>query len=605
MSSVIEYRKEFENMILKGDLKEALKTLVPDSKEQIYLRFCEEFKKCYEEKKISKELDQIIEIAESKKLSGKLTTILKTRRDLLEYDLPSTTKERKEKIIDDLFDNYCGERLDYDAPFFVREKKSNNKDEEKEINNTPLILTEKMIEDEVKKNIEKRDIEYEIENAPINKRHKLFLEYIDKNKELNNYRKFDIPFYLMSKEEFTKVINFINNSKKDLSKYFNSSLTVEQIMRLLSEVKNPKFLAPEKFVSMLINNKYEKIIKKAKNRNDLKEVKKILWELYDICKKYNNRYVSGILLYILKLNKMENIYELKTLEEYLKFPFKDIESDEIYNIKNIKTFNKRVNPINIPDINFYQISQHKFIEDLLIEFLYLNKAKKDNLNAFLKNDYIEKINLIAELYKGEEISSEKYKEYLGDSEYDEIVKKTEMTICEYNPKEFKINEDIKIDIDFKNIKSINVSTYEINTENYYLETKAPLNSLFNIEGIIASNNMDIKIEGGENPFKRIRKTIELNQIEKGKPGIFLVEILGKGISSRIIIKRGRLNLITRNTSKGVLCQIINENNKIMKDDKTYLWYNNIKFSCEPKEGIIILPYKALVDPSNKCILVHD
>ena len=601
MSSVIEYRKEFENMILKGDLKEALKTLVPDSKEQIYLRFCEEFKKCYEEKKISKELDQIIEIAESKKLSGKLTTILKTRRDLLEYDLPSTTKERKEKIIDDLFDNYCGERLDYDAPFFVREKKSNNKDEEKEINNTPLILTEKMIEDEIKKNIEKRDIEYEIENAPINKRHKLFLEYIDKNKELNNYRKFDIPFYLMSKEEFTKVINFINNSKKDLSKYFNSSLTVEQIMRLLSEVNNPKFLAPEKFVSMLINNKYEKIIKKAKNRNDLKEVKKILWELYDICKKYNNRYVSGILLYILKLNKMENIYELKTLEEYLKFPFKDIESDEIYNINNIKTFNKRVNPINIPDINFYQISQHKFIEDLLIEFLYLNKAKKDNLNEFFKNDYIEKLNLIAELYKGEEISSEKYKEYLGDSEYDEIVKKTEMTICEYNPKEFKINEDIKIDIDFKNIKSINVSTYEINTENYYLETKAPLNSLFNIEGIIASNNMDIKIEGGENPFKRIRKTIELNQIEKGKPGIFLVEILGKGISSRIIIKRGRLNLITRNTSKGVLCQIINENNKIMKDDKTYLWYNNIKFTCEPKEGIFVLPYKVLVDPSNMYI----
>jgi len=128
-----------------------------------------------------------------------------------------------------------------------------------------------------------------------------------------------------------------------------------------------------------------------------------------------------------------------------------------------------------------------------------------------------------------------------------------------------------------------------------------LNSLFNIEGIIASNSIDIKIEGGENPSKRIRKTIELNQIEKGKRGIFLVEILGKGISSRIIIKRGRLNLITRNTSKGLLCQIINENNEIMKEDKTYLWYNNIKFTCEPKEGIFVLPYKVLVDPSNMYI----
>ena len=686
MSLVIEYRKEFENMILNGNLEEACKTLVPNSKEELYLRFCEEFKKCYKEKKISKELDNIIEIAKTNKLSKKLIKILETRKDLLEYDLPSTSKERKDKIIDFLFNNYCGEQLDYDAPFFVRGKKSKNEDEdeEEELNNTPLILTEEMITDAVKKNIEiNQDTKlYEIENTPINKRHKLFLEYIDRNKKLCFEiisRRLYIPFYLMSKEEFSKVIDFINNNEKILSNFNFSALTVIQIMRLLTEVKffvikqvneddkeptekeilkkrkkpknfytkddkkvkvvydkklpkkrkiinedgesedvellsdqepseydekREKKKEQEKIVSFLIKNKYNKMIKKAKKRNDLKEVKKLLWEIYDICKNYSIGYVSGILLYILKLNKIENIYEFETLEQYLRFPINDIGLDKIYNTKE---FNKSINLISIPGIDFNQISRHKFIEDLLIDFLFLNKAQKDNFSPFFKVDYLEKINIIAQLYKGEEISSEKYKDYLKDSEYDKIVKRTEMTICEHNPKEFKINEDIKIDIDFKNIKSINISIYEINTESYYLETKAPLNSLFNIEGIIASNNMDIKIEGGENPFKRIRKTIELSQIEKGKPGIYLIEILGKVISSRIIIKRGRLNLITRNTSKGILCQIINENNEIMKDDKTYLWYNNIKFSCEPKEGIIILPYKVLKQKgqSNKCILVHD
>ena len=448
-------------------------------------------------------------------------------------------------------------------------------------------------------------------------------------------------------------------------------------------------------------------------------MKKTLWEVYDICKKYCKNHVSEILLYILKLDKMENIYEFNTLKEYLNYikPKKSAEikkddekeddegtSEEVIdkkpseskpktikvedikvksesepeektdkkkskgkktiNIKDdeleesseeeidrrfvIKKIEERkpkrqkphlIKPIktkygeiielfeenpscsesksleednvlksdkkHILGIDFKQIDQHKFIEDLLIDFLFLNKAKKDDFYPFFEKDYIETINLIAQMYRGEEISAKKYNYYLAYSKYEEYVKKTEMTICEHNPKEFKINEDIKIDIDFKNIKSINISTYEINTENYYLETKAPLNSLFNIEGIIASNNMDMVIEGGEDQLKKIRKTIELTQIEKGKPGIYLVEILGKGISSRIIIKRGRLSLITRNTSKGILCQIINENNEIMKDDKTYLWYNDIKFSCEPKEGIIILPYKVLVDKSNKCILVHD
>ena len=150
-----------------------------------------------------------------------------------------------------------------------------------------------------------------------------------------------------------------------------------------------------------------------------------------------------------------------------------------------------------------------------------------------------------------------------------------------------------------------ISIYEINTENYYLDKKAPLNSLINVEGIIASQTMDIKIEGGENPLKYIRKTIELDQIKKGKRGVFLVEILGNGISSRIIIKKGRLNLISRNTSEGILCQIINEKHEILKDDKTYLWYNGIKFNCEPNEGLILIPYKILSNSDNKYILVHD
>ena len=51
--------------------------------------------------------------------------------------------------------------------------------------------------------------------------------------------------------------------------------------------------------------------------------------------------------------------------------------------------------------------------------------------------------------------------------------------------------------------------------------------------------------------------------------------------------------------------MINEKNEILKGNKTYLWYNGIKYTCGEKDSFIALPYKALVDPSNKCILVHD
>ena len=118
-----------------------------------------------------------------------------------------------------------------------------------------------------------------------------------------------------------------------------------------------------------------------------------------------------------------------------------------------------------------------------------------------------------------------------------------------------MNEDIKIDLDIKNIRSINASIYEINTEKYYLEKKEEINGSLDIDGLIASKNYDIKIEGTENPLKRIRKTIEFNQIPKDRPGVYLIDLLGDGISSRIIIKKGKLNLISRNTSEGIMCAL--------------------------------------------------
>ena len=80
-SKLIPFKKEFEDVIIKGNLKEALNSLIPNSIEYIYLEFCEEYKKCNSRKTMSKELISILEKA--KKISYDLYEVLKTRKDLL------------------------------------------------------------------------------------------------------------------------------------------------------------------------------------------------------------------------------------------------------------------------------------------------------------------------------------------------------------------------------------------------------------------------------------------------------------------------------------------------------------------------------------------
>ena len=80
MSSYITYRKEFEDIIIKGKLDEALKTLVPNSQEKFYVEFCEEFKKCQAQKKITPELNNLLEHARKIGHSNKLVSIRNKKR---------------------------------------------------------------------------------------------------------------------------------------------------------------------------------------------------------------------------------------------------------------------------------------------------------------------------------------------------------------------------------------------------------------------------------------------------------------------------------------------------------------------------------------------
>ena len=114
-----------------------------------------------------------------------------------------------------------------------------------------------------------------------------------------------IPYYLMTKDEFSKVIKFLNEANKNVDNFDFQSLTIEQAQRVLKEVDNPKYLNKINLVRLLMNKKYTKLINKAKIKNDLNELKNLLLEIYNIVKDYYKECLPQILLYILKINRIK------------------------------------------------------------------------------------------------------------------------------------------------------------------------------------------------------------------------------------------------------------------------------------------------------------
>ena len=292
--------------------------------------------------------------------------------------------------------------MDYDAPFFVREK-DNEIDPQKKKNNTPLELTEKMIKEGIDKILKQneKDKNFKINFTPRNKKIDLLMDYIDNNLEQAMHiiqTRVKIPYYLMTDAQFTKVINVFNQFNKNLSNFEYSYLTIEQLERMLKEVKNEMYVNKENILDLLILKKYNKIIKDSFKKNNYEEVKKVLWEISDIYKEYSPKLRPAILLYILKINRLQNLLEIEPFIEYIKNPIEDRRFLEQRNLYINKITNKlSYGPINIPSINFDSINQHQFIEDLLIDFFLYDKAKIEDFKNYFKQDYLRKLECISKM----------------------------------------------------------------------------------------------------------------------------------------------------------------------------------------------------------------
>lgn len=59
----------------------------------------------------------------------------------------------------------------------------------------------------------------------------------------------------------------------------------------------------------------------------------------------------------------------------------------------------------------------------------------------------------------------------------------------------------------------------------------------------------------------------------GKVGLFILELIGNGMSARAIIKKGSLSLIHMPTTSGHIAYVLDENKKICNGPKTGIFFD--------------------------------
>ena len=91
------------------------------------------------------------------------------------------------------------------------------------------------------------------------------------------------------------------------------------------------------------------------------------------------------------------------------------------------------------------------------------------------------------------------------------------------------------------MESLLVKVYRINTFNYYTRNLTSIDTTLSLDGLSATWERNIEFESA--PLRRVVRTFKFPEL-KGR-GVFVVDLIGNGRSSRCIVTKGQLRVLEK------------------------------------------------------------
>ncbi|MCC5851140.1 MAG: hypothetical protein JJU29_23870, partial [Verrucomicrobia bacterium] len=184
---------------------------------------------------------------------------------------------------------------------------------------------------------------------------------------------------------------------------------------------------------------------------------------------------------------------------------------------------------------------------------------------------------------------------LSPAQYRAILDRVELDFAATNPTYLKPGENIELDIDVKRVDSVLIKIYELQTFNYYSTRRQPVDQAVDLDGLVATHER--RLETAAAPGRRIRHSLEFPEITER--GVYVIELIGGGVSSRALLHIGHLESVSMATAAGQAVMIMNESGDPAPN--ATLWIDGREFN--PNEnGVILLPYSE--NPGNRFAILR-
>ncbi len=324
-----------------------------------------------------------------------------------------------------------------------------------------------------------------------------------------------------------------------------------------------------------------------------------LWAFVSELNPSHNSLKACVLYRRLELDRTLGMYDRERFLTYLKLP----RNVSYINPRLIEDMRSRRNLVDL-NADFRQsirLAPVRTDEPLVRDYLHHLLVDAADFNEFLP--------WVRDTYLRERFAEAKITAGLGDVEqwasmlspavYQELMKRVDLDFAFTNPEMYQVDDEVEIKLTTKNVQNLIVKIFEINTANYYRTRDREINTDINLDGLVP--NWQRTLDYNEAPVRRVERTFKFPEIDHR--GVFVIDFIGNGKSSRALVRKGQLHFLMDTTVAGQRFTIVDEDRQPV-DDAT-LWIAGreytpdddsritVPFSTQPGTETVILEHGGL------------
>ena len=288
---------------------------------------------------------------------------------------------------------------------------------------------------------------------------------------------------------------------------------------------------------------------------------------------------------LLRFKRAHGEWDRELFLEYLKLP----RPVGYMNAKYRETLLKRpgVSDVNL-NADYTRVTglppigaDEQLVRDYFLHF-FREEPNFDAYINFVRDTYLKPLLAEAKLVHGVG-DPERWYSMLSSAQVKALRDRIDLDFAARNKNFFKANEPVSLIVNVKNVKKLIVRVFEINTYNFYTKNLSPVDTAVNLDGLAPTHERTVNYD--ETPMRRMERTFNFQELKKR--GVYVVEFIGNGRSSRALVTKGTLRLLEQVGPAGHEFRVLNEANQPCP--KAALWLAGKEYPAN-KDGVITLPF---------------